>query len=156
MLQKSFKRDAYFDWRMYSHIVLRVRGDGRSYMLNLSTMGYYDIMWNDIYSYVLFTRGGPYWQVSKVKYRRQDLRGIWCLLVTLCNSLKQYMSVMTVHTNFKLTNLCYILQIKMDRMFAFLSPDKWRAYTNTAFAIVLVTHHQLALKSRTCLSLFLS
>ena len=82
MLQKSFKRDSYFDWRMYSHIVLRVRGDGRSYMLNLSTMGYYDIMWNDIYSYVLFTRGGPYWQVSKVKYRKQDLRGIWLLLVT--------------------------------------------------------------------------
>lgn len=57
---------------MYSHIVLRVRGDGRSYMLNIATMGYYDIMWNDVYSYALFTRGGPYWQLSKVKHRRQD------------------------------------------------------------------------------------
>lgn len=66
MFQKSFKRDAYFDWRMYSHIVLRVRGDGRSYMLNITTMGYFDIMWNDIYTYALFTRGGPYWQLSKV------------------------------------------------------------------------------------------
>jgi NADH dehydrogenase [ubiquinone] 1 alpha subcomplex assembly factor 1 len=72
VLQKSFKRDSYFDWRMYSHIVIRVRGDGRSYMLNISTMGYYDIMWNDIYSYVLFTRGGPYWQLSKVKQKGQE------------------------------------------------------------------------------------
>jgi hypothetical protein len=79
MLQKSFKRDSYFDWRMYSHIVLRVRGDGRSYMLNIATMGYYDIMWNDIYSYALFTRGGPYWQLSKVKQRGQTDR--------LCNSV---------------------------------------------------------------------
>ncbi|GFG31534.1 hypothetical protein Cfor_09190 [Coptotermes formosanus] len=68
--RRSFKRDSYFDWRMYSHIVLRVRGDGRSYMLNISTMGYYDIMWNDIYSYVLFTRGGPYWQVSKIPFSK--------------------------------------------------------------------------------------
>jgi hypothetical protein len=38
-------------------------------------MGYFDIMWNDIYSYVLFTRGGPYWQLSKVrKYRRGYMR----------------------------------------------------------------------------------
>ncbi|PSN53478.1 hypothetical protein C0J52_09335 [Blattella germanica] len=68
--RKSFKRDAYFDWRMYSHIVLRVRGDGRSYMLNISTMGYYDIFWNDIYSYALYTRGGPYWQISKIPFSK--------------------------------------------------------------------------------------
>ena len=98
MLQKSFKRDAYFDWRMYSHIVLRVRGDGRSYMLNISTMGYYDIMWNDIYSYVLFTRGGPYWQVSKVKYRRQDLRGIWFLLVTNYVTVSNNMCLLLLST----------------------------------------------------------
>ncbi|KAJ9591572.1 hypothetical protein L9F63_001926 [Diploptera punctata] len=68
--RKSFKRDAYFDWRMYTHIVLRVRGDGRSYMLNISTMGYYDIMWNDIYSYALYTRGGPYWQLTKIPFSK--------------------------------------------------------------------------------------
>ncbi|KAJ4448186.1 complex I intermediate-associated protein 30, mitochondrial [Periplaneta americana] len=68
--RKSFKRDAYFDWRMYSHIVLRVRGDGRSYMLNITTMGYFDIMWNDIYTYALFTRGGPYWQLSKIPFSK--------------------------------------------------------------------------------------
>jgi hypothetical protein len=44
----------------------------------------------------------------------------------------------------------------MGRTFTFLSPDKWRAYSNTTFAIILVTHHQLALKSHTHISLFLS
>jgi len=45
---------------------MRVRGDGRSYVLNISTTGYYDITWNDVYHYVLYTRGGPYWQFVKV------------------------------------------------------------------------------------------
>jgi len=43
----------------------------------------------------------------------------------------------------------------MDRTFTFLSPDKWRVYSNTTFAIILVTHHKLALKSHTHMSLFL-
>lgn len=47
-------------------LVMRVRGDGRSYLLNINTRGYYDITWNDVYHYVLFTRGGPYWQVARV------------------------------------------------------------------------------------------
>lgn len=64
--RKSFKRDSYLDWTMYNVLVMRVRGDGRSYMLNLATTGYFDVMWNDVYNYVLFTRGGPYWQVAKV------------------------------------------------------------------------------------------
>jgi hypothetical protein len=83
---------------MYAHIVLRVRGDGRSYMLSISTMGYYDIMWNDIYSYVLFTRGGPYWQVSKVKCRRQDLRGIWLLLAIDCVTVSDNMWMLLLST----------------------------------------------------------
>lgn len=67
-LRKSFKRDAYFDWTSYNVLVLRVRGDGRSYMLNLATTGYFDVLWNDVYHYILFTRGGPYWQETKVIY----------------------------------------------------------------------------------------
>lgn len=66
-LQKSFQRVDYYDWGMFSHIVLRVRGDGRRYMLQISTSSYYDQTWNDVFSYILYTRGGPYWQVAKVK-----------------------------------------------------------------------------------------
>lgn len=64
--RKSFKRDSYLDWTSYNILVLKVRGDGRSYMLNLATSGYFDVMWNDVYNYALFTRGGPYWQLTKV------------------------------------------------------------------------------------------
>lgn len=45
---------------------MKVRGDGRNYLLNIATKGYYDITWNDMYHFVLYTRGGPYWQVSRV------------------------------------------------------------------------------------------
>ncbi|GLV32819.1 Complex I intermediate-associated protein 30 kDa [Carabus blaptoides fortunei] len=68
--RKSFKRDSYLDWTMYNVLVMRVRGDGRSYMLNLATTGYFDVMWNDVYNYVLFTRGGPYWQVAKIPFSK--------------------------------------------------------------------------------------
>lgn len=68
--KKSFKRDAYYNWIPYNMLVLKVRGDGRSYLLNLSTRGYFDITWNDVYHYVLFTRGGPYWQIAKIPFSK--------------------------------------------------------------------------------------
>jgi uncharacterized membrane protein YesL len=43
----------------------------------------------------------------------------------------------------------------MGGTFTFLSPDKWRAYSYTTFAVALVAHHQLALKSHIHISLFL-
>lgn len=64
--QKSFKRDSFYNWRLYTHLVMRVRGDGRSYFINLGAAGYFDMSWNDQFHYALFTRGGPHWQISKV------------------------------------------------------------------------------------------
>lgn len=66
LIQKSFKRETYLDWTPYNMLVMKVRGDGRSYFLNISTKGYFDISWNDTYHYVLYTRGGPYWQITRV------------------------------------------------------------------------------------------
>ncbi|XP_071453819.1 complex I intermediate-associated protein 30, mitochondrial [Hetaerina americana] len=68
--KKSFHRESFHDWQMYTHLVMRVRGDGRPYILNISTAGYFDLFWNDIYSYALYTRGGPYWQISKIPFSK--------------------------------------------------------------------------------------
>lgn len=86
--RKSFKRDGYFDWMLYNKLVLRVRGDGRPYLINLTSIGYFDVMWNDIHNYILYTRGGPYWQVTKIPFskfllsakgRVQDKQSAVCL-----------------------------------------------------------------------------
>ncbi|XP_052863149.1 complex I intermediate-associated protein 30, mitochondrial [Anopheles cruzii] len=69
-VRKSFKRESFYDWGQYNTLVLKVRGDGRSYLINLSAEGYYDILWNDIYHYVLYTRGGPHWQVTKIPFSK--------------------------------------------------------------------------------------
>ncbi|XP_023940002.1 complex I intermediate-associated protein 30, mitochondrial [Bicyclus anynana] len=68
--RKAFKREATYNWHLYNTLVVKLRGDGRSYLLNISCEGYYDITWNDIYHYVLFTRGGPYWQIAKIPFSK--------------------------------------------------------------------------------------
>lgn len=66
----SFKREAYLDWTAYNNLVLKVRGDGRPYLINISVEGYFDITWNDIYHYVLYTRGGPHWQTTRIPFSK--------------------------------------------------------------------------------------
>lgn len=63
-----------YNWSDFSHLVIRMRGDGRTYGLGLQTnykrshhldftMG---LTANDQFHYPMFTRGGPYWQTVKV------------------------------------------------------------------------------------------
>lgn len=68
--RKSFKRETNLNWEHYTHLVMRVRGDGRIYMINIGNKGFYDLRWNDLYNYVLFTRGGPYWQFVKIPFSK--------------------------------------------------------------------------------------
>ncbi|GAB6025799.1 hypothetical protein CHUAL_011776 [Chamberlinius hualienensis] len=67
---KSFNREIYFQWIPYTHLIMRLRGDGRNYMINLHCSGEYDVHWNDMFSNVLYTRGGPYWQLAKIPFSR--------------------------------------------------------------------------------------
>ncbi|XP_055697018.1 complex I intermediate-associated protein 30, mitochondrial [Phlebotomus papatasi] len=68
--RKSFKRDSYHDWHPYNMLVMRIRGDGRSYLINIATEGYFDVLWNDVYHFALYTRGGPYWQHVRVPFSK--------------------------------------------------------------------------------------
>ncbi|MCL4121654.1 UNVERIFIED_CONTAM: hypothetical protein GTU68_064833 [Idotea baltica] len=68
--RRSFKREISFDWIPYSHLAMRIRGDGRRYLLTLKTAGTFDVSWFDMYIYVLYTRGGPYWQDVKIPFSK--------------------------------------------------------------------------------------
>ncbi|XP_033303901.1 complex I intermediate-associated protein 30, mitochondrial [Bombus bifarius] len=67
---KSFARRYYYNWEHYNEVVLRVRGDGRCYMLNILQKGRLDIMQYNCYHYVMYTRGGPYWQIIRVPFSK--------------------------------------------------------------------------------------
>ncbi|KAK6639016.1 hypothetical protein RUM43_007286 [Polyplax serrata] len=65
---KSFNRPSYYDWRNYTHLVLKLRGDGRTWTILLSTPKHYRESWADQYAHPLYTRGGPYWQITKIPF----------------------------------------------------------------------------------------
>ncbi|CAL8301940.1 unnamed protein product [Boreogadus saida] len=66
----SFDRKTHFDWTSFNTLHLRVRGDGRPWMINLAPENYFSHQKDDIYSYFLYTRGGPYWQDVKIPFSK--------------------------------------------------------------------------------------
>jgi NADH dehydrogenase [ubiquinone] 1 alpha subcomplex assembly factor 1 len=66
----SFVRLKKYDFTGYTHFLIKLRGDGRSYMFNLNTSGEESETRTYMYSYPIFTRGGPYWQTIKIPFSK--------------------------------------------------------------------------------------
>ncbi|XP_002741312.1 complex I intermediate-associated protein 30, mitochondrial-like [Saccoglossus kowalevskii] len=69
-LYKSFNRKLQMDLTPYNVVNMRVRGDGRSYMVNLLTESFFSNNKDDMWNYFLFTRGGPYWQELTIPFSK--------------------------------------------------------------------------------------
>lgn len=70
-LTRSFRRKKYFTrWSSFSHLLIKCRGDGRSYKVMLHCPGIFDVTWGSSYSYPLHTHGGPYWQYEKIPFSK--------------------------------------------------------------------------------------
>ncbi|XP_072284604.1 complex I intermediate-associated protein 30, mitochondrial isoform X1 [Pyxicephalus adspersus] len=62
----AFGRKLNYDWSNFNTLHLRIRGDGRPWMVNIQSETYFTLQWDDLYHYFLYTRGGPYWQDIKI------------------------------------------------------------------------------------------
>lgn len=67
--QRSFYRDNLYMFAAYTHLAFRVRGDGRNYFVNLHPNNMFDVTFMDVHSYILHTRGGPYWQETVASFK---------------------------------------------------------------------------------------
>ncbi|XP_066598141.1 complex I intermediate-associated protein 30, mitochondrial isoform X2 [Prorops nasuta] len=67
---RSFYRKPKLNWANYNCLIMRVRGDGRLYQINIKPKNSIDIFQKDIYFYGLYTTGGPYWQYYKVPFSK--------------------------------------------------------------------------------------
>ncbi|ERE70786.1 complex I intermediate-associated protein 30 [Cricetulus griseus] len=68
--RRSFERKQYYDWSLFNSLYLRVRGDGRPWMVNIRQDTDFIQRKNQMYSYFMFTRGGPYWQEVKIPFSK--------------------------------------------------------------------------------------
>ena len=58
---KSFFRKEFLDLKEFNSFVMKVRGDGRSYMITLKNSHYFKETETYLFMHPLYTRGGPYW-----------------------------------------------------------------------------------------------
>ncbi|XP_034624997.1 complex I intermediate-associated protein 30, mitochondrial [Trachemys scripta elegans] len=66
----AFGTKKYYDWSNFNSLYLRIRGDGRPWMINIYTNPYFSHQKDDLYNYFMFTRGGPYWQEIKIPFSK--------------------------------------------------------------------------------------
>lgn len=67
---KSFKREKRINIDQFNCFMLKIRGDGRTYMFILHTPQHYTLTYTYMHMYPLYTRGGPYWQYVKIPFSK--------------------------------------------------------------------------------------
>nr|XP_004660957.2 complex I intermediate-associated protein 30, mitochondrial [Jaculus jaculus]XP_045013762.1 complex I intermediate-associated protein 30, mitochondrial [Jaculus jaculus]XP_045013763.1 complex I intermediate-associated protein 30, mitochondrial [Jaculus jaculus] len=83
----AFERKRPYDWSLFNTLYLRVRGDGRAWMVTIRQDTDFVQKKNQMYSYFMFTRGGPYWQEVKIPFSKfffsnqGRIRDVQCQLV---------------------------------------------------------------------------
>lgn len=70
VLRGAFERRQSYDWTQYNSLYLRIRGDGRPWMVNLREQMEFIQSQDRMYSYFMYTRGGPYWQEVKIPFSK--------------------------------------------------------------------------------------
>ena len=68
--KRSFMRTQNLSLGQFNCFYLKIRGDGRNYMLVLRTPEHYTVTHNYHHMYPLHTRGGPYWQYAKIPFSK--------------------------------------------------------------------------------------
>lgn len=63
-------RIKHLDFDYYNAVILRIRGDGRTYTFNIHLTQDIDMHFLDLHSFPLHTRGGPYWQDVVIPYNK--------------------------------------------------------------------------------------
>lgn len=66
----SFDRKKHYDLTSFNTLHMRIRGDGRPWMVHLSVETYFSHHKDDLYCYFMYTRGGPYWQDVKIPFSK--------------------------------------------------------------------------------------
>ncbi|EHB10327.1 Complex I intermediate-associated protein 30, mitochondrial [Heterocephalus glaber] len=70
VLRGAFERRQSYNWSQYNSLYLRIRGDGRPWMVNLQEQVEFIQSKDWMYSYFMYTRGGPYWQEVKIPFSK--------------------------------------------------------------------------------------
>ena len=74
LLQPMWYDNGCFDLSPYDALRLRVRGDGRKFVVNIQCQSL--VKPTDVWQFFMFTRGGPYWEDITVNH---------CLIVSCYN-----------------------------------------------------------------------
>ena len=64
-LQPTWYDNGCFDLSPYDALRLRVRGDGRKFVVNIQCQSL--VKPTDVWQFFMFTRGGPYWEDITVR-----------------------------------------------------------------------------------------